>query len=164
MSRVAVSACLLGRACRYDGGSSAHPQVEAWAAKVISEGGEVIGVCPEEAGGLGTPRPAAELRGGGGTEVLAGAAQVCRVDTGEDVTAAFVEGAKRSAEEAGELDRAVLKARSPSCGCGAAWQDGEVRAVDGVFAALLRSKGIPIGTEEAGDRALEEFAPPLSSR
>ena len=56
--------------------------------------------------------------------------------------------------EAGELDGAVLKARSPSCGCGAAWQDGEVRAVDGVFAALLRSRGIPIGTEEARDPAL----------
>ena len=131
---------------------------------MLSEGGEIIAVCPEEAGGLGTPRPAAELRGGGGAEVLAGTAQVCRVDTGEDVSSAFVEGAMRSAEEAGQLDRAVLKARSPSCGCGAAWQDGEVRAVDGVFAALLRSRGIPIGTEEARDPALGEFAPPLSSR
>ena len=105
-------------------------------------------MCPEELGGLGTPRPAAQLQGGDGEAVLAGTASVCRVEDGSDVTEAFVRGARQAADTDAPIHRAILKARSPSCGCGATWIDGEIARGDGVFAALLRRHGVPIQTDE----------------
>lgn len=129
-----VSACLLGRACRYDGASKPSTKVEALE--------DVVPVCPEEH--LGVPRPAAELRGGDGHAVWRGQARVV-TRQGVDVTVDFQTGALAMVRDA---DRAVLKARSPSCGCGETWIDGEVRPGDGVFAALLRSRGIVVQTDE----------------
>ncbi len=137
--RVLVSACLLGRACRYDGRSKPSDAV----ANAVA-GAEVLPVCPEELGDLGTPRPPAWLVGGDGAAVLAGRARVERHD-GTDVTAAFVRGAQAAAQP---TDRAILKARSPSCGVGATWIDGAVCAGDGVFAALLRARGVPLYSDE----------------
>lgn len=128
-----MSACLLGRRCRYDGDSRASTEV----ARAL-EGREVVAVCPEELGGLGTPRPAAELVEGDGHAVLRGEAQVLRVADRRDVTAAFVRGATLAAHLGEGATEAILKARSPSCGV----------AVDGVFAALLRERGIKLRTEE----------------
>jgi len=128
--KVIVSACLLGRPCRYDGRSK-----DSEAVQQSVQGHEVISVCPEELGGLGTPRPAAELVGGDGHDVLDGRARVLAVQSGEDLTEAFVQGAKQAAQDA---DSAILKARSPSCGV----------SRDGVFAALLRRRGIPLRTDE----------------
>jgi uncharacterized protein YbbK (DUF523 family) len=122
--------------------------VERWVAARQAAGVEVIPVCPEELGGLGTPRPAAELWGGDGSAVLNGRASVRRCDDGTDVTAAFVEGARRAAALGEGAEEAVLKARSPSCGCGASWMDGAVRSGDGVFAALLKQRGVAVRTEE----------------
>ena len=147
----AVSACLLGRACRYDGASKPVPPSGGVAASLDAwerAGGRVVPVCPEELGGLGTPRPPAELRGGDGAAVLAGRARVERQRDVGDVTAAFVAGARAALALAGAPSRAILKARSPSCGVGATWIDGEVRAGDGVFAALLRAHGVPLATDE----------------
>lgn len=109
-------------------------------------------VCPEVDGGLATPRPAAEIVGGDGHDVLDGLARVLTID-GEDVTDAFVRGADiavRAAVEAG-AKRAVLKARSPSCGCGRTYDgtfSGVLRTGDGVTAAALRRSGIHVVTEE----------------
>lgn len=143
-----VSACLLGRDCRYDGRSKpasiVMEQVERWRAA----GDEVVALCPEELGGLGTPRPAAELRGGDGAAFWQGAARVLRVEDGEDVSAAFRLGAERAAALGQGAVEAVLKARSPSCGCGVTEIDGEKRAGDGVFAALLRADGLRLRTDE----------------
>ncbi len=143
-----VSACLLGQDCRYDGrskpASAVITQVETWRAA----GDEVVAVCPEELGGLGTPRPAAELRGGDGAAFWAGRAEVYRVEDEEDVSAAFRLGAERAAKLGEGAVEAVLKARSPSCGCGRTEIDGERRAGDGVFAALLRSRGLRLRTDE----------------
>ncbi len=147
MRRVAVSACLLGRPCRYDGGSKPHAGVVALVAAVRAEGGEAVAVCPEELGGLGTPRPAAELRGGDGHAVLHRVARVRRVEDDADVTGAFVAGAAAAVERVGAVEEAILKARSPSCGCGATHIDGRVRPGDGVFAALLRARGVDLRTE-----------------
>ena len=102
------------------------------------QGREVVAVCPEELGGLGTPRPAAALVGGDGHAVLRGEARVLRVEDDVDVTAAFLKGASLAAEAGEGATEAILKARSPSCG---------VR-VDGVFAALLRQRGIKLRTDE----------------
>lgn len=142
-----VSACLLGRPCRYDGGARGHGGVEAAAAAWRQRGGRVVPVCPEELGGLGTPRPAAGLRGGDGAAVLRGTAGVVRNADGGDVTAAFLRGAHRAAARAPRAERAVLKARSPSCGCAGTHIDGRVQPGDGVFAALLRARGVRLQSE-----------------
>ncbi len=147
MNRVVVSACLLGRRCRYDGGEKAHPATQAWAKARRAAGHEVVAVCPEELGDLGTPRPSADLRGGPGKAVLEGRAQVVD-DQGRDVTEAFLQGARIAAQQVEGAQHAVLKARSPSCGCGETRVEGALRAGDGVFAALLRTHGVEIVTEE----------------
>lgn len=143
--RTLVSACLLGRACRYDGASKPSPAVARW---LQARGGEVVAVCPEELGGLPTPRPAAWLSGGDGAAVLAGAARVVRGQDGADLTEAFRSGARRALAAAPDASAAVLKARSPSCGGGQTWIDGRVCEGDGVFAALLRGRGVDVRTDE----------------
>lgn len=143
-----ISACLLGRRCRYDGGSKASDAAIAFAREWESGGAEVFEVCPEELAGLPTPRPAAELRGGGGDAVLAGRAKVERKIDGADLSEEFVAGARASLARAPHATTALLKARSPSCGCGEAWMDGELHPVDGVFAALCRSRGVRVLSDE----------------
>lgn len=148
---VLVSACLAGRACRFDGAANDDDVVE----RLVAEGRAVL-VCPEVDGGLGTPRPPAEIVGGDGADVLAGRARVV-TSGGADVTDAYVAGARRAlkaAQEAGAR-AAVLKARSPSCGKGGIY-DGSfsrsLRSGDGVTAALLRANGIEVVTEEESEK------------
>lgn len=126
-----VSACLLGFKTRYDGLSK--PSV---ACKNALKGAIWIPVCPEQLGGLPTPRDPANLVGGQGLEVLAGKAEVI-TGTGEDVTARFLSGARQVLKIALEqkVAGAFLKSGSPSCGTG---------KVLGVTAALLKSNGIPL--------------------
>ncbi len=131
--KLLISACLLGTRCRYDGASKAHPLVEELAKRHT-----LVPVCPEQLGGLATPRPPAERRDG-------------RVVTrdGADVTEQY----RRGGEEAWRLCRllgcqaAVLKERSPSCGQGQVYDGtftGTLTAGDGVTAALLEEHGIPV--------------------
>ena len=141
---VLVSACLTGRACRYDGESKPLDTL----AKALGTR-SFVAVCPEELGGLGTPRPAATLVGGPGASVWEGRARVVRLVDGADLTGAFTVGAVRARAEAPSATLAILKARSPSCGCGVTSVDGEKASGDGVFAALLRSQGVTIVTDEA---------------
>lgn len=119
-------------------------RVEAWRA----EGHRVVAVCPEELGGLGTPRPAAELRGGDGAAVWRGEARVERLHDSADVTEAFRSGAIEAGRLAEGATMALLKARSPSCGVGEAHRDGGPKPGDGVFASLLRERGVTLRTEE----------------
>lgn len=148
MPALLVSACLLGRACRYDGRSKPSDPVQRAVAAWGDGGGEVVPVCPEELGGLGTPRPGAELFGGDGHAVLDGQAAVRRVEDGADVTPAFVAGARAALSAAPHAAAAILKARSPSCGCGYTSIEGAFRSGDGVFAAALRRAGVRAGTDE----------------
>lgn len=143
-----VSACLLGTPCRYDGRSKGHERVKAAVRAHRARGGVVEAVCPEELGGLGTPRPAAHLVGGTGAEVWSDRASVCRVEDGADVTEAFRKGALDALARAPDATRAIVKARSPSCGCGKTMREGQLTEGDGVFAALLRSRGLILSTEE----------------
>ena len=143
-----VSACLLGTACRYDGGSKPADAVLRVVSRHRADGGQVVAVCPEELGGLGTPRPPAELSGGAGLAVLDGRARVLRTEDGADVTAEFVAGAEEALRRGAGASRAILKARSPSCGCGETYRDGAVRPGDGVFGALLRREGLALQTDE----------------
>ncbi|WP_431902693.1 DUF523 domain-containing protein [Nonomuraea sp. bgisy101] len=163
MERILVSACLMGRRVRYDGG--AKTSTDALLAEWREEG-RLVPFCPEVEGGLPTPRPAAEIEGGaGGAAVLAGAARVLATD-GQDVTGAFLAGAQAALAVAGSFDikMAILKEGSPSCGALAIY-DGTFRGRrlpgQGVATSLLELHGIKVFTEEhiaeAGDylRALE---------
>jgi uncharacterized protein YbbK (DUF523 family) len=126
-----ASACLMGLKSRYDG------QIMASAAcrKAVRDG-ICIPVCPEQLGGLPTPRPPADLAGGDGRAVIAGRARV--VDkNGLDVTENFLRGAEQVLEIARQHDiaRVFLKAGSPSCG---------LAPIMGVTAAMLLAAGYTV--------------------
>jgi uncharacterized protein YbbK (DUF523 family) len=138
--KVLVSACLLGRACRYDGTDENSPGLIDALAR---QGVEAVAFCPEEAGGLSTPRPPAHLVGGDGNDVADGRATVV-TEEGADVTEQFLEGARgavRAASDAG-CRMAFLKERSPSCGCAQVHTDKGLVPGCGVTAALLQRAGI----------------------
>jgi len=141
MAKALVSACLVGCACRFDGRDK---RAAALLDALARAGVEAVPFCPEEAGGLGTPRPPATLVGGDGEAVLDGHATVV-AEGGRDVTAQFVEGARLAVERARSegCDIAYLKERSPSCGCAQVHTNEGVRRGSGVTAALLRRNGIP---------------------
>ncbi len=144
---ILVSACLAGVKCKYNGGSSLVKK----AAELLSSG-SAVPVCPEQLGGCATPRTAVEIRDGTGADVLDGRCRVTGKD-GEDVTERIVRGAEevlRIAKLTG-AEKAVLKARSPSCGCGRIYDgtfSGSTREGNGVTAELLLRNGIEVLTEE----------------
>lgn len=136
-----MSACLAGTRCAYDGGA-AKQQVE------VSEAVPPRLVCPEVMGGLPTPRDRAEIVGGNGFDVLDGRARVL-THRGEDVTEAYVTGARRVLEIARRTGAvgAVLQDYSPACGCRQISDGSFTRnRVDGmgVTAALLARNGIDL--------------------
>jgi uncharacterized protein YbbK (DUF523 family) len=148
--QILVSACLAGRACRFDGSSNEEDEVR----RLVDEGRAVL-TCPEEEGGLGTPRPPAEIVGGDGHDVLAGRARVLTRD-GRDVTEAYLRGARAALERARRAgaEVAVLKSRSPSCGKDGIYDGSFTRTRtigDGVTAALLSLNGIEVLSEEELD-------------
>jgi uncharacterized protein YbbK (DUF523 family) len=137
---VVVSSCLLGRPCRFDGRDKFTPELA-----FLLEGRNVTAVCPEELGGLGTPRPACQIKGGDGAQVLDATARVISED-GADRTQAFISGAQAALEraQAAGAREAILKERSPSCGVTQIYRDGVVAPGQGVFAALLARSGIRV--------------------
>ena len=155
-----ISACLLGVACNHEGRGSPRAVVDE-----LAKHYRLVPVCPEVMGGLPTPRAAAELQGGDGADVLAGVgeARVVNIE-GEDVTAAYRRGAEAAVAVARAVgaDRAVLKARSPSCGSSAVYDGTFNRRLvpgQGVTAAALAAAGLEVGSEEdaaAGTPATEE--------
>ena len=137
---VLVSACLLGCPCRYDGKSKPNDAVLA-----LLERHTLIPVCPEQMGGLATPRHPAECRDGG-----------VFTQTGADVTEQY----RRGAEVALRLAQlygctcAILKERSPSCGKGSIYDGSFSRKLvegDGATAALLKAHGIAVYGESEVD-------------
>jgi uncharacterized protein YbbK (DUF523 family) len=134
---IIVSACLAGVCCRYDGAGKPCEAV----VRLVAEG-QAIPVCPEQLGGLPTPRQPAEQIGD----------KVMRKD-GVDVTTEFRRGAQEALKIARQVGAktAILKARSPSCGSGKVY-DGSFtdRLADGngVFAALCKKEGMDVKTEE----------------
>jgi uncharacterized protein YbbK (DUF523 family) len=119
--------------------------------KLIKEG-KAIPVCPEQLGGLSTPRNPAEIVGGDGEDVLDGKARVID-NQGRDVTDAFIRGAYETYRIAKTIgaDEAILKEKSPSCG--SCWiYDGSFQGKKkpgvGVTTALLKRKGIKVISED----------------
>jgi uncharacterized protein YbbK (DUF523 family) len=152
-ARVAVSACLLGTPVRYNGTDkkTSHPVLRRWI-----EEGRIVPICPEVLGGLGTPRPPAEIIRIGGLR------RVEAIDR-RDVTAAFERGAQEALDVALGHDARVviLKDGSPSCGSTYVYDGtftGRPVAGEGVAAALLRSRGIRVFSENQLDAAAEYVA------
>ena len=154
MNKIFVSACLLGQPARYDGRTARlqNATLERW-----HQEGRVVAVCPETAGGLGIPRPAAEISGGNGHAVLAGRARVVDRE-GREVTREFIQGARDVLKraQAQKIKLALLKGNSPSC--------GNIRIYDGSFsgrkiegpgvaAAVLMQHGIHVFNEKEIEQA-----------
>ena len=135
-----ASACLVGLGTRYDGRHALDPYVY----RLFCEG-EIIPFCPEQLGGLGTPRGKAEIAGGSGEDVLDGRAAVLLGD-GTDVTEHFLRGAAEVLRAARDLrlNRFYMKARSPSCGAGLVYAEGRLTDGNGVCAAALLREGIEL--------------------
>ena len=143
MDKLLVSACLLGIPCRYDGSTKLFAGTER-----LREKYELVPVCPEQLGGLPTPRTPSERR------------DDCVVMAdGTDVTAQYQEGARSALElclREGCV-AAVLKERSPSCGSGEIYDGTFTHTVifgDGVTAELLKKNGIKIYGESKLDALL----------
>jgi uncharacterized protein YbbK (DUF523 family) len=150
--KILVSSCLLGAPVRYNARDKKcdHAVLQRWI-----EQGRVVSVCPEMLGGLGTPRPPAEIVNDGSQRVV--------TRDGTDVTSAFENGARAAAEQgqAENVRIAILKAGSPSCGSSFIY-DGTftktaVRGA-GITAALLRKNGIVVFSEDELDAAEQYVA------
>lgn len=131
--RILVSACLLGKNCKYNGGNNLNQRVLDFI-----EGHEVIGICPEQLGGLSTPRLPAEIIDG-----------VVTNKEGISVDAEFRKGAQAALATALEnkVDLAILQSRSPSCGVKEIYDgsfSGKKIKGQGVFAKLLTMHGIKL--------------------
>lgn len=143
---ILVSACLCGVNCKYNGGDNKSKEV----LKLI-EKYQLIPICPEQLGGLSTPRHPAEIVSGDAKDVLKGKGKI-ENDCGEDVTEQFLKGAQESLKIAKlyGIKVAILKAKSPSCGCGVIYDGsftGTLKKGNGVTAELFLQNGIEVHTE-----------------
>lgn len=144
---ILVSRCLLGEPCRYDGKSKPVEEL----LRLALQGHVLVPVCPEEDGGLPTPRPPAEIQADG---------RVVNRE-GTDVTAEYRSGAQKALETARKYGctAAVLKEKSPSCGHCRVYDGsftGTLRAGQGVTAELLTRNGIRVLGESQLEQLLQE--------
>jgi uncharacterized protein YbbK (DUF523 family) len=143
-----VSACLLGIRCTWSGGDKYKNDRAIELSKIET----LIPVCPEQLGGLSTPRAPQEIQGGTGDDVLNGKCKVTNRD-GKDVTREFIKGAEETLKIALQLKikEFIAKSGSPSCGCGQIYDgsfSGRLIGGDGVTTALLKRNGLRIIPEE----------------
>lgn len=127
-----VSACLVGLCTRYDSAIKINTRCLEFL-----QDSHYIPVCPEQLGGLPTPRPAADIINGDGFAVLRGDASVCTRKNGQDVSKAFIKGAKQVLQiaKSQQITSICLKAKSPSCA---------IHGTIGVTAALLSEHGFTL--------------------
>lgn len=157
---VMISACLLGLRCRYDG-RRARRQLQEGLVTVL--GHRLIPVCPEQLGGLPTPREPMSIVGGDGYAVLAGKARVITA-TGLDCTAALVRGSQEVLFLARRLgvNRFVGQRGSPSCCCGlvskASFSHAPVTTGVGVCAGLLAQSSIQAIDVAVFERGFQEIS------
>jgi uncharacterized protein YbbK (DUF523 family) len=143
-----ISACLLGIKCAWDG----QDIYKSDKAIELSNSEMLMPVCPEQLGGLKTPRVPQEIQGGTGEDVLDRKCKVLNID-GEDVTQKFITGAEETLKivKLFHIEEFIGKSRSPSCGCGQIYDGTFFRQLmdgDGVTTALLKRNGIRVITEE----------------
>lgn len=132
----------MGRKCRYDGQDRELSNLDEY-----KNSYDLLPVCPEVDGGLGIPRPKAWIENGSGDDVWRGRSRVIN-EQGANVTAQFKAGAEHALEIAiaNKIRKAILKAKSPSCGAGLVYNDGRGKLVEGngVTAELLMQSGFEI--------------------
>lgn len=139
MRKILVSKCLLGARCRWDGKQLNYDISD------LLKGLIPVAICPEIEGGLGCPRPKAEIMDGDGFDVTDGKSRV--IDSlGYDVTSNFLSGARAALDIARKYNiyMAILKEKSPSCGVGSIYQGSQLCRGMGVAAALLKQNGIEV--------------------
>lgn len=139
----AISACLLGVPCRWDQKAKLHKDAFREFAR-----GNALAVCPEVFGHMAIPRPACEIVGGDGNDVLNGNARVVDAD-GNDYTQQFIDAAQKTLLllQRNGITKVVLKSGSPSCGAGTIYSgkfDGTKKEGVGVFTALLQRNNIDV--------------------
>jgi len=141
---IMVSACLAGLNCCYDGKNAASEEIQS-----LIKNGSAIPVCPEQLGGLSTPRTPSEITGGNGEDVLKGKAAVITCD-GKDVTRQYIRGAQEVLKIAkiSGARKAILKRNSPACGFGEIYHKGKLVKGNGVCTALLIRHGIEVVKEK----------------
>ena len=146
-----ISACLTGCKCNYKASAASVYAADALFWNVLFERYSLLPVCPEQLGGMPTPRIPCELQSDS-ANVLSGHGKVLNRD-GADMTACFVKGAEEALRFARLYcaDLAVLKSRSPSCGVGEVYDgtfSGRLVTGFGVTAQLLRMAGLPLLDEK----------------
>ena len=138
-----ISMCLVGIPCRYNATASPTPISDALFNKY-----NLIPICPEQLGGLATPRAPAEIHSGEGSDVLQGAA--CIINTNnENITDNFISGAKQALMLAKKFKAECFigHPKSPSCSCCKIYNGtftGTLKLGLGVTATLLKQNGIKI--------------------
>lgn len=146
---IIISACLLGISCRYDGHSKTAEELLE-----VLKGYNIVPVCPEQLGGLTTPRAP--------SEIVNQTPRCIKDKFGADVTDAFEKGARETVTIAKlvHAQAAILKERSPSCGCNFIYDgtfSGTTVPGQGVAARALRDAGISVYSEEEIKQFLKEI-------
>lgn len=142
-----ISACLCGVNCKYNGKNNLNDRC----VELLREGKAIL-VCPEQLGGLSTPREPAELKGNP-KEILEGTDGKILSISGKDVTEEFLKGAKETLKIAKAIDakKAILKEGSPSCGCNfiydGSFSGNKIRG-KGLTAYMLEMEGIKVISEK----------------
>lgn len=131
--RVLVSACLLGKNCKYNGGNNDNPKV-----RDFLKGKEAIAICPEQLSGMPVPRPCVEIVNG-----------ILIDENGKIVDGIYRRGVEAALRQiAGlEIDLAILQARSPTCGVNQVYDgtfSGRLIPGQGIFAQALRRAGYQV--------------------
>ena len=146
--KLGISACLLGRPVRYDGGN----KLDTFLRDTVGRSVEYAPVCPEAEAGFGIPREPMQLEG---DPKFHGTPRMMTIETRRDMTEAMVSWAEKRLDELAKdgLSGFILKSRSPSCGVGSTplfGEAGEVDTVSGIFARMLikRFPLLPV-TDEA---------------
>ena len=152
--KVLISACLLGKNCRFNGGHSQLIELDEMDV-------EWIPVCPEESGGLGTPRPSAEMQGSA-EDIIKGKGKVL-TNKGKNVTSEFIRGADKSLQLGVEVGvkTAILKSNSPSCGIGKIYDGSFTKTLktgDGIFAHLCHENDVECICSDNINRIKKTFA------
>ena len=155
MKKILISACLAGDRVRYDDKRVPFKDdlLRKWTLK-----GLLVKVCPEVSGGLKIPRPMAQIVNGNGLDVLKGMAKVIDID-GLDVTPLFIKGAEYALSLAKKYDIqiAILKEKSPSCGVHHIYEDLNVVPGSGVTTTFLKQNGIKIFSENELNQVRQEY-------
>ncbi|MCK4767083.1 MAG: DUF523 domain-containing protein [Desulfobacula sp.] len=158
MGKILISGCLVGDLVRYDG---KHVPLTDESLRKWSRKGLFVSVCPEVSGGLKIPRLPAQIVNGNGLDVLEGKAKVVDIE-GNDVTLPFIRGAEYalSVAEKYDIQIAILKEKSPSCGVHHIYDghfDSNLILGFGVTTAILKQSGIKVFSENELDQIPRDY-------